>query len=116
MVKLPMTTNTQCVSTDTLLEHVANPRRRTILHRLRANGDDAVALDELTETIATDGGTAQVRHAPGDTRAAVELHHTHLPKLADAGLIEYDQGKGTVRYLPNDRLEALLEFVSTRLE
>lgn len=111
-----MTPNTQTPSTETLLELVADPRRRMILRHLSENGDGAVALDELTGTIATGGGQEMVRHAPGDTRASVELHHTHLPKLAGAGLIEYDQRSETIRYRSHDRLEALLEFVSARLE
>ena len=111
-----MTTHTQPVSTETLLRVVAHPRRRSILHHLIENGDDAIELNELTETAATDGGNVEISHDPDNTRTRIELHHTHLPKLAEAGLIEYDAHDGTVRYLPTDRAEELLQFVSIHLE
>lgn len=114
MVGLIMTTDTQTVSTETLLQLLADPRRRTILHHLIESGDGAVAVEELTKTIATDGGNAANSHSR-NARAGVELHHTHLPKLAEAGFIEYDRQTGTVRYQPADRVEKLLRFVSTQL-
>lgn len=57
---------------------------------------------------------------PGGTRDTeslrVELHHHHLPKLENAGLIEYDDRTETVRYYPNERIEKLHQFVTTELE
>ena len=116
MVGLIMTTDTRTFSTETLFQSLAHPRRRTILHHLVENGDETVALDELTETIATDGGTATISHESDDTRTRVELHHVHLPKLAAAGIIEYDADRHTVQYRASVQVETLLEFVSTDLE
>ena len=111
-----MTINTQSVSTETLLELVAAPRRRQILHLLQKNGDRSVAIEDLTESIATDGGNTTARHAADSTHALLALQHTHLPMLAEAGLVEYDRRTETIRYRSSDRLEELLQFVSTRLE
>ncbi|AHG00113.1 hypothetical protein HALLA_16215 [Halostagnicola larsenii XH-48] len=118
-----MTTNTQTISTETILRLVADPRRRTILRQLREN-DSVIAVEDLTG-VATERGAQSTPRAETDPPAPrtdeqrvtrAELHHTHLPQLADAGVIEYDSRTGTVRYRSHDRVEALLGFVSSRLE
>ena len=111
-----MTTNKQVVSTETLLDIVANPRRRALLHYLRTNGDDTVRLDELARSIAADGGHTASSHSGDSIAKDIELHHTHLPKLAAAGIIEYDAQRGVVTYHSTDRVEKLLEFVSTEID
>lgn len=116
MVGLTMTASTHSISTESLLEVVADPRRRMVLHRLQETDETAVDIEELTETIVTDGGRTAGRSLSDESRALTELRHIHLPKLAEAGLIEYDQRSGAVRYCSNDRVERTLEFVSTHLE
>ncbi|WP_138007069.1 DUF7344 domain-containing protein [Halalkalirubrum salinum] len=110
-----MTTNKQIVSTETLLDIVANPRRRTILNYLSTNGDETVRLDELTRSIAADGGHTASSHSGDSTATDIELHHTHLPKPPAAGITEYDAQRGIVTYHSTDRVEKLLEFVSTKI-
>lgn len=43
-------------------------------------------------------------------RVAIDLHHTHLPKLADADIIEYDREHGTIR-LQSDTDQAVDKFI-----
>jgi len=105
-----MHTETQTASTETLLRAVADPERRAILRHLHATDSRAVGVDDLAEAIES-------RDRPTDDgRTAVELHHAHLPVLADAEVIEFDRERGSVAYRGDDRVEALLEFVSDRLE
>lgn len=115
MVGQLMTLNTHAISTETLLQLLAHPRRRAVVQYLVENDGKRVHLEELAETIAADSGTARVSHESDTTPIHVELHHTHLPKLASAGIIEYDAERTTVRYLSTERIEILLQFVSTRL-
>ncbi|UTF52000.1 hypothetical protein NGM29_09270 [Natronosalvus rutilus] len=49
-------------------------------------------------------------------RLLLDLYHNHLPKLEEAGLVEYDDRTETVRYHPNDHVEKLHQFVTTELE
>ena len=114
--QLIMTINTQDISTETLLKLLAHPRRRAVLHHLQGSGGDAVPLDELVETTAPDGGREMARYSTEDAHAEVELHHLHLPKLAEAGVVECDAHEETIRYHSNDQVEKLLHFVSTQLE
>ncbi|WP_128905533.1 DUF7344 domain-containing protein [Halorubrum amylolyticum] len=107
-----MDSETQTASTETLLRAVADPERRAILRHLHATDGRAVGIDDLAAALESRGRPTD----SGNGRASIELRHTHLPTLADADLIEYDRGRGSVAYRGDDRVEDLLEFVSERLE
>lgn len=38
----------------------------------------------------------------------LQLHHVHLPRLEDGGVVDYDRDAGLVRYSGDERLERLL--------
>lgn len=49
--------------------------------------------------------------------AEIELKHTHLPKLADAGYIEWDRETGRISKGPNfDEIEPLLELLENHAD
>ncbi|WP_449405027.1 DUF7344 domain-containing protein [Halorubrum salsamenti] len=50
------------------------------------------------------------------SRASVEMRHSHLPMLTDANVIEYNRGRDSIACRGDDQIEALLEFISERLE
>lgn len=88
----------------TVLSHEV---RRAVLHELCREPSEEHHLDDLIEHLVED---ADGRFP----RSELELHcyHTHLPKLADTGLIEYDWEDGTITYdgeVPPDQLIELLE-------
>lgn len=67
-----------------------NERRRETIRYLRETGD-SLAVDDLAEHIATlETGESP---PPRNVRKSVyvSLHQTHLPKLDDLGIVEYDQ-------------------------
>ncbi|SDC80973.1 transcriptional regulator [Natrinema hispanicum] len=68
-----------------LLETLVDPVRMRILSVLEAN-DRPLSLEQLaTQLSACTGGP----FCDGD-RAAIALHHSHLPAMADVGVISYD--------------------------
>ena len=82
---------------------LSNARRRGVLYAVSRDGSATVA--ELAERIATwqDG-----HHSPKEVRTS--LVHAHLPKLADAGVVEYDHEQGVVEPTSGaDDLEPYLE-------
>ncbi|WP_435175134.1 DUF7344 domain-containing protein [Halorussus sp. AFM4] len=95
-------------SLDTVFELLADRRRRYALYCLAAVGEDRVLdLDDVAARVAEwereweasgDGEDAGDSDS-GDRRerVRVDLHHNHLPRLADAGLVDYDARTGTVR-------------------
>jgi DNA-binding transcriptional ArsR family regulator len=80
---------------DELFEVLANGQRRQILAYLDGIDDNVAAFSDLIEHVA-DGSVGESTDAR--ERVAVNLHHNHLPKLSDAGVVEYDVRSETVRY------------------
>jgi len=74
---------------------LSNERRQMVLDRLRESGGTMSARD-LSEHIA--------EHETGESppprnirqSAYVSLHQTHLPKLDELGIVEYDESEKTV--------------------
>lgn len=78
------------------VHHVlSNERRRIVLQRLRAAGETMSARD-LSEHIAEreTGESPPPRNIRQS--AYVSLHQSHLPKLDDLGIVEYDESEKTV--------------------
>ncbi|MFC4549950.1 MULTISPECIES: DUF7344 domain-containing protein [Halorussus] len=67
-----------------------NDRRRHVLKHLR-DVDGVLSVDALAEHIATI--ETDESPPPRDVRKSVyvSLHQTHLPKLDDLGIVDYDQ-------------------------
>lgn len=98
------------LSVDTLLDILANANRRHLIDLLRDRPDKTASFEAVTKHIITEAGRDRGVQ-PNDDDVQVELYHTHLPKLADAGVVEYDIRSQTVRYHSNERLEALFDRV-----
>lgn len=78
-----------------VFDALANPYRRQLLLALfDANPQDDDDLDPLD--LLADGETSDDLAA---TR--IELRHSHLPKLADMGFIEWDRESGELSKGPN---------------
>lgn len=107
-----MDASTGTISIDEAFRLLADRRRRQAIRYLQAHGDGAVSVDELAagiadlESAAGDGGEDAVR------RTAIELHHAHLPKLADADLVDFDVVDATVSYRSHAVVEDLLRAAS----
>ena len=119
MVGLPMSEPTPDVATDAALRLIASHRRRRILQYLRENWEGGVPLETLAGEIAGSDTTESPDSRTGVERAKIELHHNHLPKLAEHDVIEWDQEKGVVTRGPAfdavEPLVALLQRHSTAL-
>ena len=74
----------------------AEPRMHVVEYLLRH--DRPASVDELAMIVAaSENDVPWTAIAPQQQeRVAIELHHAHLPKLADSGLIEWDRDDGTV--------------------
>lgn len=85
----------EALSQDDVFDILSNSRRRYVLYYLRQAGEP-VELDELARELAAwendttvDDLTKQQRK-----RVYVSLYQTHIQKLADAGIVDYDQDTG----------------------
>lgn len=89
---------------------LSNARRRETLAVLLSERE-AVTVRELSETIAA--SEAGVTPAPRPLRESVynTLHQTHLPKLAEFGLVEYEADRKVVR--PRRKARRLDRYMDT---
>lgn len=87
----------EVLTSDDIFEILSNHRRRMVLYHLQ-EAATPLAVNELAEHVAAmeneisvDDLTSQQRK-----RVYVSLYQTHLPKMAQMGLIDYDQEEGMV--------------------
>jgi hypothetical protein len=79
------------LSHDERFELLASERRRLALEVL-SDRDTPLGLDDLATAVATRRSDDLAPDSDAVERTAVSLHHAHLPRLADANVIEYDTG------------------------
>ena len=76
---------------DTILDACEHPSRRVVLATL-VETHRSVPVNDLIDAIVTHNHHVPPTDASGErlTRIRTDLHHVHLPKLAEAGFIQYD--------------------------
>lgn len=95
-------------SVDAVFDVLSNETRRHVLYfvtRGAPRADVAAVGDFVHESSAGRSDRERV---------AIDLHHRHLPKLAEAGLIDYDERSATVVYRGDPLLESCLDHVAYR--
>ncbi len=100
------------LSLDIVFEILKNERRRSVLRYLQGN-EDRVVLGELAEHIAAreNDTTVESLTAQQRKRVYVGLYQCHLPKMDDAGIVEFDRNRGVVELA--DNAEQLEEYLDT---
>lgn len=90
------------LSEDLIFDVLKNRRRRYTLHFLKRQ-DRPVELSELAEQVAAWENDKTVAELNANERKSVytSLYQTHLPKLADAGIVEYNRNRGVVELSEN---------------
>lgn len=103
----------QGLSEDELFTLLALRRRRELLRELHRAGGE-LTMGQLTEAIAAGEGDAPPTRK-GRKAVYVSLYQTHVPKLVEAGVLESDPTRKTLRLTPRSRqLLAYLDFEPTR--
>lgn len=87
---------TSHVSRDDLFEALSHSRRRIALAKI-ADAGTPVELRTLARSVAREEASDD-EEIPRETfeRVSLSLYHTHLPKLAHFGLIEFDARRRVV--------------------
>lgn len=86
------------LSKDEIFFALSNYRRRYVLHYLK-QVDGEADLSELSEQVGAWENGVEVDETTSTQRkrAYVSLRQTHLPKLDDLGIVEFDPVRGTAR-------------------
>lgn len=93
------------LSVDDIMDITAEPYRRRILSHLSSIPEDRCSVAELIDALQSKGTGDDL----SEKRLRQRLHHIHLPKLRDHGLIGYDDEENDVRYIGSPRLESFLD-------
>lgn len=97
---------------DRILTVLADKDRRRVVEYFSRNGTETETVEVLGArlarlTVKTDGTAA-----PSTKTVRTELHHVHLPKLEEYGVVEYDARTGQVRYRPDEEVEAAVDSLA----
>ena len=85
------------VPADDVLSAVASEHRRAVLRSLDRTDENAIGVSALTDRVAEALRNGEPPDDERRRRVHTALHHIHLPKLEDSGLIAYDIETGQVR-------------------
>lgn len=104
------------IAPETVFEVLSNERRRYVLHHLKAAGERVTVRDLSEQVAAWENGIELAAVTPKERkRVYTALHQTHLPKMADVGVIDYDRDRGTLELTPAvDAFDIYLEIVPER--
>ena len=81
---------------------LSNARRRYVISYLRDH-DEPVELTDLSRAVAAWENDTSVEELSDQQtkRVYVSLYQTHVPKLDDSGLVDYDQETGEIQLTPS---------------
>ena len=90
---------------------VLSDRRRRFVVDILVGRQSPISLNVLARAVATRIPAAPADSVAGDApeEIATTLHHRHLPKLAEANVLEYDPETKTVTPRDTDRLAPFLK-------
>lgn len=93
---------TEELSLDLIFEILKNERRREVIRYLRTH-EQRVTLSDLAEHIAALENDTDIASITSSQRKRVYvgLYQCHLPKMADMGIVEFNQNRGIVALGPN---------------
>jgi hypothetical protein len=89
-------------------ELLSSKRRRVVLELMADSDRDDHSVESLATAIAQTEQQSDLAARP-TRRVCLFLHHVHLPKLDDAGIVDYDAKRNSVEYTGRQRAQQLLE-------
>ena len=102
VVRFPTVTD----NLDTTFELLSNARRRYLLYYLVTMDSPVAEIDAAVNAVATyEASHPNTDTPPTQENIEIDLQHRHLPKLANAGIIDFDPRHGTIRYTGTPALE-----------
>lgn len=89
---------TESLTQNEAYDLLSNPRRRYVISYLRKHGEP-MSVSDLSDAVAAWENEQPVEELTDRQvkRVYVSLYQTHLPKMNDAGLLDYDRETGIVR-------------------
>lgn len=99
---MAQTDDRDTLTQDRVFDLLSNARRRFVLHYL-GQQDRPVELRELADEVARWETGSESLSRKERKRVYVSLYQTHIPRLADAGVIDYDSDTGQIQLVSRAR-------------
>ena len=101
------------ISPDTILSAVADEHRRAILNALNVPSEQTLEYETLVDRVADRVRNGDAKQGPDEHRQRVRiaLCHTHLPKLKDARIIDYETETGQIQFVGGELERDILTIV-----
>lgn len=101
------------ISPDRILSAVGNEHRWAILDSLNSASNKTMEYDTLVDRVAA---RIRCKHADRASdeyrqRIRIALHHNHLPKLEEVGIIDYETETGLVEFVGGEWERNLLTLL-----
>lgn len=106
----PPPTHEATLTIDATLDLLAKWERREILTYLVDSSNQCATIADLVEHLI-DRHAEREGEVPAHDYLETTLLHTHVPKMADMGIIDYDERSKELRYWQNERLENWLALI-----
>jgi len=86
------------IERDDLFHLLQSGRRRAVLSYLLTHDEETYVMRDIAEAIAAweNETTVEALSSTQRQRVYIALYQSHLPKLDEYGVIEYEQSRGTV--------------------
>lgn len=97
---------------DVILSAIGNEHRRAILRSLDQTDGNVLDVSELTDRVVEQVRNEEPAGRGHRRRVRTALHHIHLPKLEDCGMIVYDSETKQVRNVNGALSQELLAQIA----
>ena len=87
---------------DEMYKIAANSQRRALIAVLANSGKETTIAEVIARVEARES-------SDGDAALKIELIHSHLPMLQEAGFVTFDRNQGTIR--PQERIESFEQIL-----
>lgn len=95
---------------DTVFDLLCVARRRYLLYYLNTMDGKVAELEAAVDAVcAYEAGGTDTDNTPSRAQVWTDLLHAQLPRLADAGVLDYDQRHGTIHVADAPSLEEWLD-------
>ena len=111
-VKMMTSQSSPAIDLDLQFELLADECRQLALRVLETRGTP-LTMHDLATTVATQKYDAPLSEIASDDVVDIHIkfYHTHLPKFADAGVIDYDSSRERIEEADLDTLEPVFSAV-----
>ena len=95
---------------NSIFDLLSDAHRRYLLYYAYTMERDVIELEAAADAVCKyEAAGTDTSDQPAQETIQLELHHSHLPRLAKAGLVDYDPRQGTIRFTGSPAIEEWLE-------